>query len=474
MQTSGAIALSGMGVGGNIYNEWSSWDGTATVAEYACLDTDVLYSYSWAGYPSTKSVTANMNLQAKGGAAANRFLVGGFAYNANDYAATYVRGSLANAPVVSTLTYKNSLSASSTKVSASETFSGAHLQELIAETWAERGNMVNEVKSQGTFPATPGDVTVAGMWLDVLTGNTAGAGLFQRPYGDQAGWQLNNVLYSGQWMNTQGVGGITGDVTISSSKPYTASASLTSNVASSSQSAAFTVATGTVDAQFDSFAASGDIMSGNDAEANVFSTGDTGTVTYSASSKATTTQSTATQTMSIPKAGFTAKNGVANSWLDVLTAAGNVNVANAGAGTFASMAGSDTATAKAGSSSVTQKLTSSLAANIGRADAADDFGGNYGTSTALTITPVATLASQLSGQSIITATTKGTSILSTGPWRATVAAGSTFFRANDAGPGPTAGGFRMIINENKVPATRTIYSFSDKPKATAITATAAL
>jgi len=234
------------------YFERTSNDGTATAAVYAYLSDSGKYSYSMTGTAGTSSATASMKFTAgtndDTGVRVGNFLLGGFAYNEDDYAGTYFTGRAADS-----LTYTNSVSASSSKVSATETFYGKDIEDAAAMTWAERGQLDSEALDEDDVY---NEDTDTGMWADVkntYANNQQGtiAYLGAPYYGMDAD---NNQLYSMEYFSTQ-------SGTITSTGAYTAKATLSGNVASSSSKGTVTggdSSLGYTSTNFASYALSGD------------------------------------------------------------------------------------------------------------------------------------------------------------------------------------------------------------------------
>jgi len=462
-QTTGSLKLTDSGVGGQVYNDWYSSDGMSTAVSYAYFDTNVLYTYTAGGSSGPKTATATINVYAKALPLsltnANDFLFGGFAENNVDYAGTFVSGRLNDdlAPITKpgTINYQNSLYASPSKVSAASTFYGNNLEGLESATWAERGNIANEARTK-----TETDL----MWADVL----ANVG-FRFPYLAPVTWQDSNIIYSGQYMQDR----ITGnDVTIKSSTPYKSSASLTSNTATSSQ--AVTLSTDST-VYLESFALNGDgatIGSSALTSLSADGTGGVATVTYSGSSKATTAQATASQSV-----GATARNDIVKTATSVvygedLDSTLGLTLSNgASALTKTSFTGTDSVTSKPGTSSITSKITSSLAADIGKVYFANNNPLDYhiGGVNIITSAPLSTAASTLSGQSTLSSTQKSVSVASSGNYKAAVGVGSTYFRSSNVN-NPNGG--TVFTDPKAAQLTKKYYTYLEKSSATATSLTA--
>jgi len=466
MDTSGDIKL---GVGGNIFNSWSSSDKKCVAYAYAYLNPNVVYTYSFGGKSSSTTATATMELKAfplnDGGASPDYFMLGGFAYNTKDYAATYVNGLLTENTAATgnnggEITYKNSLFASPAKVSATETFSGKNLEQLRAETWAERGNLANEVVDKAGTDL---------MWIDIATTPA----LFRGPYYAQASWQDSNELYAGQFFETESLGFSGAQVTIQASKPYTASASLSGNTATAAQSFALTIPAaspaGTMP-NMDSYALKGDLTTGSDAATNFNYDGAVGSsLTYSAKSTASASQQTATQTQDLKKAGLTAglmTSATSNDYANEIISNERTTVNLVGGLATCSLKGSDSATAKTGSASVTQKITQIVGEDIQRAVTTDSNLADYHATAGNTIPAPGLATNTLAGQSTATATMKGASI--NGKWSAGNAVGSDFQRTATATSQNGALTWNLVdakpINAG---TTKKTYAFTEKAEATA-------
>jgi len=425
--------LSGSGDGPlEQYFEWTSWDLKEKAAAYVYLGGSSGYDYAFSGSSGAKTATASLTLSAED---AEGLHAGGFAYNPTDYAAVVALGESAD-----TFNYKNSLSASSSKVSATQTFDGTDLEEFYSRAWAERGNKENEATGEDNYQ--------------------------DRWYGPSYSWE-NNELFSAQFAYLD-------EVNIASKKPYTASASLSSSAASSSQSVTLT---GEVDEEDDSMsyvnfgsnAMTGNAMGpaafgasatqsdgpiGYQAEVYVYANGLTNkanNVVYSASSKSTKTQAVSSQSVDIKEAEYASKAAWSNVAGGGLYAGENAWVSGHAwgywyydSGILSSLSGTDSATAKAGSASVTQKVIASGAyisrdiyagqyyagdynyyASAGtqlfgaiEVEYYDPDSGEYGTAW-WPRKPAA--ASTLSGQSTATATTTSATVKSSGKWKATIA-----------------------------------------------------
>jgi len=488
MDNSGAAKM-GVGVGGNIYNKWVSGDQKQTAYTYAYLDANVIYSYSFSGASTSSTATASMEVTAlpiTGAAAqANYFLMGGFAFNSKDYAATLVKGRLTDntavAPIVNnggSITYKNSLFASASKVTATETFYGKNLEQLRAETWAERGNLASEVVDKEGTDA---------MWANVIA-NTNFAG----PYYNQAAWQDSNELYAGQFMETDNLGAFAGEqVTIGSNRPYTAQASLTANTATSSQSVAFTVpltSPASACPYFSSYALKGDLMTGSDAKADLNYDGAAGSsVTYSSKSTASASQQTSTQTKDVKKIGTTTtgtlSRAASNDYSNAIVSKQQLTI-NIGTGGLnpSYLSGTDSATTKKGSASATLKVTQCIGEDIQRTISADSDNADYHAAVASTIPAPGSLTNSLSGTTTATATLKGASVASAGKWTVTLCAdttasggavGSNFHRASTAST--KNGALTWNLVEDKAANTGTTkktYQFTEKATSTSTGLTA--
>jgi len=378
------------------YFAWNSWDGEETAATFAYADDSSKYKYSVSGTSAAHSASAAMSFY---GEDLVGFTLGGFAYNPDDYAMTYVAGTGAE-----TMTYKNSLSASASKVSASETFSGDNFEGVTAKTFAYRGT-----------DEMPSDQTEIEDWIA----------------GGSYDWvAADNTLYSSQFMSMDGG-------SISSKTPYKASASLASDTASSSQSVTLAGDDAKSTVSFDNFAASGDDSTGYQAETYLMADGITSkakNLVYSSSNKATETLATATQTKNIKVGANATSYAYSVNFGEALTGFQQVDLGTSTSAALvkSSMSGTDTATTKVGSASTTQKLTAS-AANVTRF--VDSYQGLFGSpdgyfAEAYTDIAIgtATKANTISGTSVGTATADSVGIVSSGNWKAGIAKNAIFTR----------------------------------------------
>ncbi|MFA6371760.1 MAG: hypothetical protein WCW68_03970, partial [Methanothrix sp.] len=104
------------------YYEWISTNGLAKAAAFAYMDDSHTYKYEFNGGRSTSTAWASLGFSATD---ADQFLLGGFAYNPYNYAGTFVAGDWADS-----IKYSNSLYASSSKVSATQSFYGRNFEDL--------------------------------------------------------------------------------------------------------------------------------------------------------------------------------------------------------------------------------------------------------------------------------------------------------------------------------------------------------
>jgi len=419
------------------YFEWTSWDGKEKAAAYVYLGESSGYDYAFSGTSGKNSATAKLTLSAE--EVEDGLLAGGFAYNPTDYAGVVAWGEGAD-----TFEYKNALSATTSKVSATQTFYGTDLEDFDVYAWAERGNLGGEALDAED---------IAELWNDDWY---IGPGAFY--------WNAeDNQLYSEQYAYLD-------EVNIDAKKPYTAAASLASSTASSSQSVTLA---GEVDNEDDelghvdfvSEAWTGDYDLGKYATTYLHAgglTAKTNNVVYSASSKATAAQSSASQTVDVKEADSVYKEAYSSDYANELSAgewsnvyryqwegiadgSGNWIYDEYDSGILSSVSGSDSATAKAGSASVTQKSTLSgayLARSIWAANYGDDFYASAYTSLFPSVVvdvydPVndedftdywarhPAAASTLSGQSTATATLSSATVQSSGKWKATIAKDNT-------------------------------------------------
>jgi len=409
--------------------EWTSWDGKQVAGAYTYLqDTSGRYKYAFTGTSGATTATAGVTIEAD---VPTHFLFGGYAYNPKDYAGAFVLGDGAD-----TIKYTNSLSASASKVSATQSFSGTNLVNVVAKTWAERGHIAQEAKAA--------DIPIA--WAIVLADGDLGT-----PFG---GWDdARNKFYSSQDMTLNGG-------SISAAKPYKASASVASNAASSSQSLTVSGDAGTADVDLSSTAWSGNVLTtGYLARTYLTVTGatdDANNVVYTANSKATSTQATSSQTKADVKS---AANIMKGSRAESKVASDNL-ISQGLTTSDLALSGSDSATAKAGSAILTQK-TAAKGANIFKTLDAHSTTDNYQATT--TVTLAGARESTLSGQSTASATLTGASVLSSGKYKAVIAKDTAFTRNNVA----TSDLGVLTLPDAKNPTTAQLtYLFSDTAKAT--------
>jgi hypothetical protein len=446
------LAGSGMiesGTGGvEEYYEWVSTDGLAKAAAYAYMDDSLSFNYAFSGGRSATTAWASLGFSATD---ADQFLLGGFAYNPRDYAGTFVSGDWADS-----INYRNNLYASSSKVSATQTFYGTDFEELEAYTWAERGYIGDEFKDEADV-----DPSVTAEWhpepgyWDAKEGSTS---------------DLASEQY--MWLDHGSI--------LNPRKPYTASASLYRNAATSSQSVTLNGAhDDDADVEFDSWAQRGDWTdkpSGYEAETWMGAYGVTdllNNVVYSASSRATYTLASASQSVNVKKANRIFKNAKSDNYdYYDLDASEGTGVDKLDSGIFSSMSGTDSATTMARSSSVTQQSTVS-GAHIDKYIEACNDDSNYQVMDITRIfgnknsEPLG--ASSLSGRSTATATGTGTSI--NGNWRASIAKdttgiGASFARIGLANNGK-GGDTDVNIVLKKTQKTAISYTFKEADKATA-------
>jgi len=418
-----AGALSGSGDGSlEQYFEWTSWDNKEKAAAFVYLADSDYWNYAFSGTSGKNSATANLKLTAdvvEGG-----MFIGGFAYNPKDYAAVVLGGE-----GVEYLNYQNALSATSSKVSATQTFYGTDFDEVEAHAWAERGNLENELQTQ---------TDVEDAWANPWMG----------PIFD---WGANELFSSQSMYLDEGT-------IANSKKPYKATASLSSNTASSSQSVTLAGEEDDANVEFDNWAATGaydfgveGIEAGTDLEAYGIS-GMANNLVYSSQSKATSTQATASQTVAVKQADTINKGAwgsdfgndiYADEWISVnrftdTFVHGEYDVYDSGINS--ALSGTDSASAKSGYSSVTQKATASGAyiskditaatneeyyANA-RVDINDNFLISYydpleDTYYVDDLARNPATSSSLSGQSTATATLSSANVQSSGKWKATIA-----------------------------------------------------
>lgn len=105
-------------------------------AAYAYTDPSKVTSFDYSCTPSTTTTSASI-AQDINAANARNLTFGGYAYNANDYAAVQISGE------ADSIKYHNEMSAGKSQVSARQSLSGTGCN-LTAYSWAERGNRANE------------------------------------------------------------------------------------------------------------------------------------------------------------------------------------------------------------------------------------------------------------------------------------------------------------------------------------------
>jgi len=441
---------SGFGGGAiNVYHEWVA-DNGATAASYFYLAGSGGYKYDISGKADKTTASASQTLNAL---AATNFLAGGFAFNTQDYAGTYVRGSDAT-----TLNYKNSLSASASRVTATQSFDGTGLGVgggLLAKTWAERGNIGGEMTKQADTDA---------FWA---------AGAIVYPIVVATDGPLDTTgatLYAGQSMALAPGTGANG-ININSKTPYKSTATLTSNTATSSQSASLNAAGVSADQglNFYGTSLSGDgWLTNNQADTDMRTLGVTtqsNILVYSASNKAIPSQSTATQTGLVKSASRVQMTATGTNTLNGLTAFGNL-IANSPTNGGAGMSATYTATAnKVGSTTVNQKATMAMGEFLYKdIHATTSSYDSQATASVDDNTPTG-LASTIVGQSTATASLTSAKVLNTGNWKVTVAAGSTYGRTGLATGSTTS----AVTYGPTTPATKTSYLFTENGLASATT-----
>lgn len=420
--------------GGDVsqYYEWISTNGLAKAAAFAYMQDSDYYKYQFTGTSGSTYAAANLKFSATN---ADQFLLGGFAYNTRDYAGALLSGDWADS-----IKYSNSLYASGSKVSATQSFSGTDFEDLEAYTWAERGNLDDEFTEEDDI-----DPAVTKIWAP-------------QPGFIYADERSSDSIISEQYMYLDSAS------ILNPFKPYKATASLYRNTASSSQSVAFNGADDyDADVYLISVAMFGDLDNtdgGFGAYAGLFANGVTeklNNVVYSSSSKATTALATSSQSASVYQADEISKIAEGINFDDELISFESTDVdryssqsiwnptseqweyKTIDSGIFSSLIGSDSATAKNGLCSVTQQLTKASGAYIRKyttasnnvldyyaTDETDIFGGlnvdytdDNGVERTDTLTRVPQKASTLSGKS--TATTTLTSAAISGNWKACIA-----------------------------------------------------
>jgi hypothetical protein len=432
---SGSGLIKGTDEGVSQYYEWISTDGFAKAAAFAYMEDSGSYQYQFTGSRGSTWARANLKFSATD---ADNYLLGGFAYNTQDYAGALLSGEWADS-----IKYSNSQYASSTGVSATQSFSGTGFEDLEATTWAERGYIDYEFTDEaGIDPVLNSWDPDPGYWDEEGPSNAIASEQYM-------------LLYDGDILNPY--------------KPYKATASLSSNTASSSQSVALNGADDdTADVEFWSWARLGDQEDsdeGYEAETDMEADGITeklGNVVYSSSSKATTLLATASQNVNVYQADWIYTDAESDNYDDELYSYEETDVDRyayeeiwsddtdqywqneVDSGITSSLIGTDSATARAGISSVTQQLTKASGAYIDKEISADnwvsdsivpdydveddtsifgevyvDFEDEDGIERTDTLALEPLKASTLSGKSIATATLTSASIC--GNWKASIA-----------------------------------------------------
>lgn len=185
----------------NQYHQADS--GIYHVAAYAYMDSDKVTTFDYSFTPSTTPTSASISEDLTAENARN-LVYGGFAYNPTDYAAVQLVGKS------DAIKYHNYMFSGSTGVSAQQSFSGTGCN-LTANSWAERGNWINESKNPTSFNIL-NDTGGFSQWIRARRPNLDNATL---------------ALFAGQRA-------IFKNATVSS---YDIRASLVSNVAAANQSA---------------------------------------------------------------------------------------------------------------------------------------------------------------------------------------------------------------------------------------------
>ncbi|MCX6674142.1 MAG: hypothetical protein NTY37_10240 [Methanothrix sp.] len=196
----GASSTSTPGAGGALAQYWQaqSPDAKYIAASYAYLTGSASYSYKFVPTSTTSSASVTGHVVATNAEGIN---FGGFAYNGKAFASVDVVGCFAKQ-----ITYDNALYASSSKVSAQQTFSAIGADNFKISAFAAKGAFV---------PAVP----VAGLPVDYTKENN--------PVTD------NPALAAGQFATITG-----GDI-----KSYKSSASVSDTTATASQKADITKVT---------------------------------------------------------------------------------------------------------------------------------------------------------------------------------------------------------------------------------------
>jgi hypothetical protein len=430
------------------YYDWHSTNGLATAAAFVNIDDSESYSYDIEGGNTATTAWASLDFSAYD---AEDFFLGGFAFNPNNYAGTFVAGDWADS-----IKYSNYLYASSSKVSATQSFYGNELEELEAYTWAERGFTGDEWKDAEDVDDVYDD------WDD----------------GDDS-FDWEDRPYPGYYDEEDGPASAIAseqyaymdDVDIFNPyKPYKASASLYKNAATSSQSVTLNGEAGgdTGDVEFESWAQLGDWNEedfGYEAETKLEAegvTGKLGNVVYSSKSEATTKLATASQIANVYQADWIEaeieidRYAYTDIW-DPVNQHWDEGVVDSHI--YSSLIGTDSATAKQGSASVTQQITKASGAHLEKEVSAENWESNggepdfaVGDTTSIfgeleidtedgigdertdTWARAPLKASTLSGKSIATATLTSASIC--GNWKASVAKDMTDYQGIMVGYGP--------------------------------------
>lgn len=286
MESTGKVGMESEDGWLNQYHDVAS--GNLYAATYAYMDNPGSYTYDYSKSASASAVKVSEKLTATDAA---NLLYGGFAYNQNDYAGVQTIGA------ADSINYKNDLSATASKLSASQSFGGKGCS-LNAWSWAERGNKEYEALDQTAIEGGEG----------VQSFGPADAVNEVKLYADQYAWMTKADI-----------------------KSYKSSATIGSSGATASQSTAITISTERVhlNGRAKKGITTGDLAhtpmpsqpSQTWAMANVWTdvyynsevTPAEG-ITYSATTKSTDKEQSASQTVGVKSADVIIKGAEAYDW----------------------------------------------------------------------------------------------------------------------------------------------------------------
>jgi len=324
------------------YWQWTSGNLKNVAVTYAKANNLASYSYSKSGTVTQTKATAKESVKATNDVSSgtSSLLLGGFAYNKADstepdedtyYAGVVTAGTLGSG---ATISYKNSLYATSSKVSAAQSYSAGAGSTLESWAWAELGGAADEALTSDDIDAAweAGDLSI-----------------FYAGMSDAKLLSYQKAYFSGAKVSS-----------------YSSSATMKSGSLSSKQSASIRQEGDSGwrgesgYSWFDSYGGYSNADSDKSFSALASAYAIDGKTSYSSSSTAASSKATATQTLSASNAKYAQKYATASSisGLDsrhassiVLTASNN--------GILASLSGTDTATATSTSAAVTQKMGAS-------------------------------------------------------------------------------------------------------------------